>query len=392
MVRLTVPVGKIWYIYIIIFVVLAASAGGIAQSQKVSSSVKFQSILGRIRVHNFEDNSGGKGVGDLNDVAWRVRMLAIRDFVRVGSKAVPSLKAGLRDENRHVRHVCVMALGILGIEDAGEDLLRLLTEDPDPIVRGQAAQALGQIGYKRAEPILKKISEEGEDRNIRHRAKLALERLKLGARSGPGDIEAWAGLDEKKFRLAKVGKPAPDFELKDTNDKVWQLSDYKGKKTVVLIWIFADWCPVCHREFHDLIEMEKRFKQADVQVFTIECHDMYRTKVMAEGRGIWGPFLKEWGPKRLAAIEEKVLARRKLWWPHLADIAGTVGAMYGVDPMEFTVHDEWINRPSTIIVDKEGVVRFTYYGTYWGDRPTIEETLEMIKTNTYKFVHPNRIK
>ena len=132
----------------------------------------------------------------------------------------------------------------------------------------------------------------------------------------------------------------------------------------MLVWIFADWCPVCHREFHDLIEMEDQFREADVQVFTIECHDLYRCKAMVDGR--------------------------ELWWPHLVDTAGTVGVRYGVDPMEFIVHDEWINRPSTIIVDTEGIVRFAYYGTYWGDRPTIEESLEMIKKNSYSFRHPQR--
>ncbi len=72
------------------------------------------------------------------------------------------------------------------------------------------------------------------------------------------------------------------------------------------------------------------------------------------------------------------------------DNAVSVAAMYGDDHMEFVVHDEWINRPSTIIVDTEGIVRFTYYGTYWGDRPTTEQTLEMIKTNSYSFRHPER--
>ena len=54
------------------------------------------------------------------------------------------------------------------------------------------------------------------------------------------------------------------------------------------------------------------------------------------------------------------------------------------------MHDEWINRPSTIYVDREGIVRFAYYGANCGDRPTIEETLEMIETDTFDFVHPER--
>ena len=54
-------------------------------------------------------------------------------------------------------------------------------------------------------------------------------------------------------------------------------------------------------------------------------------------------------------------ATNEIWWPHLLDRA--VGAQYGVDPLAFAVHAEYINRPSTVIVDPEGIVRFAYYGT-----------------------------
>lgn len=42
-----------------------------------------------------------------------------------------------------------------------------------------------------------------------------------------------------------IGKPAPDFKLKDTNGKDVSLADYKGK-VVVLEWANAG-CPVCKR-------------------------------------------------------------------------------------------------------------------------------------------------
>ena len=83
---------------------------------------------------------------------------------------------------------------------------------------------------------------------------------------------------------------------------------------------------------------------------------------------------------------------RDIWWPHLVDAAFKAGAMYGVSPMEFVVHNEWINRPATVIIDKEGIVRLAYYGTYWGDRPTIEQTLEMVKSGRFEFEHPERRK
>jgi hypothetical protein len=46
---------------------------------------------------------------------------------------------------------------------------------------------------------------------------------------------------------------------------------------------------------------------------------------------------------------------------------------------------EWINRPSVVIVDKEGIARFAYYGTFWGDRPAIKAILNMVREMRYKF-------
>ncbi len=41
-----------------------------------------------------------------------------------------------------------------------------------------------------------------------------------------------------------VGKPAPDFTLPDQNGKDVTLSDYRGKKNVVLLFYPLDWTPV----------------------------------------------------------------------------------------------------------------------------------------------------
>jgi peroxiredoxin len=46
-------------------------------------------------------------------------------------------------------------------------------------------------------------------------------------------------------RTLKVGDPAPDFELPGhrDNERV-RLSDYKGKKNVVIVFYPLDWTPV----------------------------------------------------------------------------------------------------------------------------------------------------
>jgi hypothetical protein len=55
------------------------------------------------------------------------------------------------------------------------------------------------------------------------------------------------------------------------------------------------------------------------------------------------------------------------------------------------VHSESINRPSVVIGNKEGTVRLAYHGTFWGDRPTIQQLAEMVRTGEYSFAASRRL-
>jgi len=323
-------------------------------------------VLERIRAFNFTPNDSYHGIADLNDQAWRVRTRVVRDLIRMGPKIGPELIGFLKDDNRHVRDVSSMVLGILNVEEAGEGLQRLAVGDPAPVVRVEAIEALSKIGGKGVKEFIEARKVKDPHRDVRNRCVVALGRLERGMTVSHDLAKAYASLAESDFRRAKVGQSAPDFILKDTTGKSWKLSDFKGKNPVALIWIFAEWCPVCLGEFHDLKQIEEKFKKAGVKVMTVECHDLYRCQAM--------------------------VGKRKTWWPHLVDLAGKVGLRYGVDHMEFTVHSDWINRPATFIIDRKGILKFAYYGTFWGDRPTIRETLEMIVKENYVFEHPERRK
>jgi alkyl hydroperoxide reductase subunit AhpC len=332
----------------------------------------------------FDRDLNTHGVARLEDQDWRVRVLAVRNPVRLGLPAMRGLLQGTENTNAHVRQVAAMTMGIIRATNAAPTLEKLLRQDLDEVVRSQAAVSLGQIGLRRSLAAVQTAQKNDASRDVQHQAELAAYSIEHGKSATPDLMRAWAGLDEDRFGRLQVGQLAPDFELSDTEGRRWRLADFRGKQAVVLIWVFADWCPVCHGEFRELIELRKEFEAANLGVLTLECHDLFASRVMVG---------KELEPRYwFSKTSFNEAYTRNIWWPHLADRAGAVGVEYGVQPLAFTVHAEWINRPSVAIVDKEGIASFAYYGTFWGDRPSIHQLLQMVRSGDYSFAAPKRLK
>ena len=363
--------------------------------KNASSEISVPQVIAKIRGHDFHPLNEDKvmtfdrtfkksGIADLNNDDWRVRLLAVRDLVRAGIESDNEIVVGLSDTDAHVRQACAMALGILKSQAAINDLEQIVREDEIAMVRSQAVIALGQIESQGSLELLREKLQDDPSRDVSHQCELAIYQIEKQMGTTEKQLAAFLSLDTTLFESVRVGSAAAKFILEDTEGKEWKLTDFRDKKWVVLIWVFADWCPVCHGEFHDLMKLHDEFDNEDVQVFTIECHDLYRGRVMIG---------KELEPTYWFAKESfKDAYTAQIKWPHLLDHAGKVGAMYGVDPLAFAVHAEYINRPATVIIDKAGIVQFSYQGTYWGDRPTIEQTIDMIRTRNFQFEHPKRLK
>src|SRR6188508_3353586 len=134
----------------------------------------------------------------------------------------------------------------------------------------------------------------------------------LGAQAGPAATKL------------KVGDPAPNFKLQASDGKTYQLSDFKGKKAVVVAW----------------------FPKAFTQGCTIECKslaangDKIRKYNVAYFMASVDPVEGEKGNKAFAESE-------KADFPMLGDPGKETAKAYGVINAEWGMANRW-----TFYIDK----------------------------------------
>lgn len=101
----------------------------------------------------------------------------------------------------------------------------------------------------------------------------------------------------------KPGDLAPDFTLPSTvGDKV-TLSDYRGKKSVVLLFYPLDFSPVCSVETKACGEMLPETGGDGVEVLGISVDSIWAHKAFAVQQGISYPLLADFQPR--GAVSEK---------------------------------------------------------------------------------------
>ena len=124
-------------------------------------------------------------------------------------------------------------------------------------------------------------------------------------------------------RPKHIGDTAPDFTLQDSDRKI-TLSDFRGQVVVLNIW--ASWCPPCVEETPALIAMQQRLKDKGVTIVAVS---------IDEDADAYHRFIKDHGINFLTVRDPD----RKT-----ANLYGTFG---------------W---PETYIIDRKGVIRRKFIG------------------------------
>jgi peroxiredoxin len=127
----------------------------------------------------------------------------------------------------------------------------------------------------------------------------------------------------------KVGDQAPDFTLPAVSGDKVTLSQYRGKKNVVLSFVPAAWTPVCSDQWPGYNIAQDLFDKNDAVLLGITVDNI--------------PTLFAWTNQM-----------GKLWFPVLSDFYphGRVASLYGV------LRSDGTSERALFVIDKKGIIRY----------------------------------
>jgi cytochrome c biogenesis protein CcmG/thiol:disulfide interchange protein DsbE len=115
------------------------------------------------------------------------------------------------------------------------------------------------------------------------------------------------------------GLEVPNFTFPDMNGKEVSLSDHRGK--VVLVNVWATWCPPCRQEMPSMQSLYEKFKGENFEILAVS--------IDSEGREAVAPFMR----------------KMNLTFPALLDPGETIRSLYGITGV-----------PESFIIDKQGIL------------------------------------
>lgn len=139
--------------------------------------------------------------------------------------------------------------------------------------------------------------------------------------------------------MIAAGEPAPDFTLRDQDGEAVSLSDFRGKKVLLVFYPF-DFSPVCSDQLSLYQEVKPELESKGLTLVGISVDSPYAHKAFQEKAGIDTTLLSDFEPK------------------------GEVCRAYGsyLDGLGFA------NR-TLVLVDEEGTVSWAYEAPTPGEFP-----------------------
>ncbi|MFA7463695.1 MAG: peroxiredoxin [Syntrophales bacterium] len=146
----------------------------------------------------------------------------------------------------------------------------------------------------------------------------------------------------------RVGGRAPDFSLPSVRGGRIALSDFLGKKNVVLSFVPAAWTPVCSDQWPGYNVIQDVFEAHDAVLLGITVDNIPSLFAWTSRMGkLWFPVLSD-------------------FWPH-----GAVSDRYGV------LRSDGTSERALFVIDKKGIIRFIDVHDI-NKRPKLEELVRQL--------------
>jgi peroxiredoxin len=151
----------------------------------------------------------------------------------------------------------------------------------------------------------------------------------------------------------EVGDVAPDFTLRAVEGGTISLSQYSGKKNVVISFVPAAWTPICSDQWPGYNISKELFDKNDAILLGITVDNI--------------PTLYSW-TKQMCNPDEK------LWFPVLSDFYphGAVASKYGV------LRSEGVTERALFVIDKKRIIRYIDVHDI-NQRPPLEELAKALE-------------
>jgi peroxiredoxin len=130
--------------------------------------------------------------------------------------------------------------------------------------------------------------------------------------------------------LLAAGVPAPDFTLPSTPDQKVSLSEYRGRR-VVLVFYPADWSPVCGDQLTVYNQLIPMFHKHNAHLLAISVDGIWCHLAFEQARTFHFPLLSDFEPK------------------------GAVARQYGA----YREHDGIAER-ALFVIDEAGLIRWSF--------------------------------
>jgi peroxiredoxin len=160
-------------------------------------------------------------------------------------------------------------------------------------------------------------------------------------------------------RQLKPGQPLPEFQAVDEDGKRVFSTDLAGRPTIML-FVRGSWCPFCSRQVAELTKIYNEITDAGARLILITPKPLETTRRVAEMFGVEFDF---W-------LDESLAIAKRFGIVLEARVPDEQRREYGADTL-------W---PTSLVVDADGVIRYTELSKILVDRPDPEKLLNVVKS------------